>query len=86
MCKENSISMAVNVKRCTIEKAPNYNDLEVKPKTLKMHTVIVVEKGTVNGKATLDLQMKDEEGNDYLVVTTNSIFKNIVTIANATEE
>lgn len=54
--------------------APNYQGDTT---MLKMHTCIVVGKGTVEGNPTVDLQMVDDSGNKYLVMTTGAIMEMI---------
>ena len=55
-----------------IAQAPKY---EADTTMLKIVSCIVVGKGTALGNPTVDLQMEDEDGNKFLVMTTASIME-----------
>lgn len=57
----------------TPAEAPNY---DAKDTTIvKIAKAIVVGKGTESGKPTVDLQLVDAEGKQYLIMTTGAILE-----------
>lgn len=56
-------------------KAPSYNLPEFKHATLDQ--VMIVKKGTVGGKSTLDLVFTDENGQKHVAMITASIIRQV---------
>jgi hypothetical protein len=46
-------------------------------KMLKMVRGVVVGKGTIKGKPTIDIQLVDQDGNKYLVMATGGLLEMI---------
>jgi len=61
--------------------APNYDD---DWKLLRATKCIIVGKGTVRGEPTVDLQLTDDDGNQYLVMATGRIIEMIAGGVNGT--
>lgn len=57
-----------------IDKGHIYRD-DVKP--VEIDKVVVVQGGTVEGNSTVDLVLKDKEGNKYVVMVTGRLLKSI---------
>ena len=77
MKNEDMTSRNVSVKIASVDAAPMYNE---DTKMLKLTNCIIVERGTLQGRTTIDLQMTDAEGNKYLVMTTGRILSRIAQI------
>lgn len=58
----------------TPDQAPTYQD-DWTP--VRMEKCIIVGKGTKSGKPTVDLQLKDKDGNKYLIMTTGAILESL---------
>jgi len=67
----------------TPEEAPHYGK---EFKMLKLKKCALVGKGTKSGKSTVDLQLTDAMGNQYLVVTTGAVIQSLATTINGVEE
>lgn len=50
---------------------------------LKISEVLVVKRGTVNGNPTVDIQLKDAQGKDFLIMATGGIIEMIGRAAEA---
>lgn len=60
-----------------VEDAPKYgNDF----KAVKIDTVVVVPRGTVNGNPTVDIQLSDADGNKYVVMVTGGIIETLASV------
>ena len=46
-------------------------------KPVEIDKVVVVQSGTVEGNSTVDLVLKDKEGNKYVVMVTGRLLKSI---------
>jgi len=46
-------------------------------KAVEIEKVVVVRKGTVEGNSTVDLVLKDEAGNKFMVMVTGNLLKTI---------
>ena len=46
-------------------------------KAVEIDKVVVVQSGTVEGNSTVDLVLKDKEGNKYVVMVTGRLLKSI---------
>lgn len=77
-----STSLAVEVQ--PVAHAPTYGE---DVKMVRLAKAVVVPKGTVNGKPTVDLQLVDADGNKYLIMATGAIMTMIskIVIANGGE-
>ncbi len=65
------VTDSVTVKRfAKPEDAPKYNE---NWNMVRIENALIVDKGTVSGKPTVDLQMVDAYGNKHLVMTTAGI-------------
>lgn len=53
---------------------------------LKIKKMIVVGKGATNGNPTVDLQLVDREGNEYVIMATCGIIENMGVAARAKRE
>ena len=69
------ISNSVSIKIVdSPEEAPNYtNDTML----LKMKRCIIVGKGTIKGNPTIDIQLTDDSGKKYVIMTTGAIITGI---------
>ncbi|ELA6946677.1 hypothetical protein RBG11_004280 [Vibrio parahaemolyticus] len=84
MNPEQMITYSLNINTAErIEDAPNYTDDVT---MLKLDTAIVVKGGTVEGKASVDLQLRDVNGKEYLVMTTGALLKQLSRHIEITEE
>jgi len=54
--------------------APTYGS---ETRLLRLHTCIVVGKGTEAGNPTIDLQLIDEDGREYIAMVTGGILEGI---------
>lgn len=68
-----------------LEKAPNYNSLPDEYTGLVFDEVLIVKKGTVSGKSTIDLIFKDESGNLFVAMTTGSLLRMIANMVDQAE-
>lgn len=57
------------------EEAPTYDRKEYSP--VNIVSAAIVKKGTVNGNATVDLIIVDDEGNKYLGLLTGDIVEGL---------
>lgn len=65
----NTVSIEI---KDSVEEAPKYtNDY----KLLKLEKLIVVGEGAVSGNPTADLQLVDQDGNKYVVMSTGGIIE-----------
>lgn len=46
-------------------------------KAVEIDKVVVIKDGTVRGGSTVDLVLKDEDGNQYFVMVTGALIKSI---------
>ena len=46
-------------------------------KAIEIDKVVVVRKGTEGGNSTVDLVLKDQEGNTFVVMVTGNLLKSI---------
>ncbi|EOV8094024.1 TPA: hypothetical protein NGR52_004179 [Vibrio parahaemolyticus] len=84
MTPDQMITYSLNIVTAErIEDAPNYDDDVT---MLKLDTAIVVRAGTVEGKTTIDLQMRDANGKEYLVMTTGKLLQQLGRHIQITEE
>lgn len=58
------------------EDAPNYNHIGGF-KAAKLTNIVVVEKGTKNGNATVDLVFEDDSGQKYMVMVMGSLLNTV---------
>lgn len=58
-----------------IAKGFDYNTRNTKP--VEITEVVVVNKGTEEGNPTVDFVMRDQEGNEYVVMVTGRLIKMI---------
>lgn len=56
-------------------KAPNYQGTDVE--LLKMVKAIIVKKGTEAGNPSIDIQLKDQHGRDFVIMATAALFEGI---------
>lgn len=59
------------------EQAPNYNRDMVDVRAATLTTAVIVKRGTVAGKPTVDFQFKDQEGNDFVAMLTGELVKQL---------
>lgn len=59
-----------------VYRAPEYNAITI-------DEAVVVQNGTQGGNATVDLLLRDEKGNKFVVMITNNLLQTINTVANA---
>lgn len=77
----NSISLSLK----TVDESPNYDELIKKGEKWTMveaEKVIVTKNGMENGSPTVDIQMKDADGNDYVMIITGKILRQITNTSN----
>ena len=67
-------------------KAPNYAEDTPDVRTVVIHTVVVVGKGTVNGKATVDFNIRDLEGNEYVAMLTGALVQQLALAIKGVEQ
>jgi hypothetical protein len=66
------------------EKAPNYNRDHVDIRGATISKVIVVKRGTVSSKPTVDFQFQDQQGAEYVAMLTGELVKQLgIIIASA---
>ena len=58
-----------------IEKGYDYNTHNPVPKGLELVEAVVVQNGTVQGNPTVDLILRDEEGNTYVALVKGRLLK-----------
>lgn len=67
------ISYHIDLQFCASpQEAPTY---DASSPMLKITKVIIVEKGTNEGNATVDIQLKDSDGNEYVIFTTGALLE-----------
>ena len=59
-----------------VEKGHSYSQSEGF-KAVEIDKVVVVLKGTVEGNSTVDLVLKDQDGNKFVVMVTGNLLKSI---------
>jgi len=64
--------------------APNYNK-EIDIRQIIIDKVIVVGKGTVSGKATVDFQMVTEDGARFVAMLTGTLVRQLVSVIDGVE-
>lgn len=69
---DDMITMQMAISTSTIEDAPNYG---TDTKLLRVDEAIIVKNGTIKGYPTIDLQMKDQAGNKYVVMASGRLFE-----------
>jgi len=57
-----------------ISKGFDYQDMVT---AVEIDTVVVVREGTATGKSTVDLVLKDQAGNKFVVMVTGALLKSI---------
>lgn len=67
----------------TVEDAPKYGEDVT---LLRVSKMIVVGKGTESGNPTVDIQLEDESGKKFLIMTTGSIVECMGTAAKTKRE
>lgn len=67
------------------DEAPNYKELEEKHSPLSLDEVVVVRKGTVKKKSTVDIVLIDENGNKFITMTTGKIITALAKIIDEPE-
>ena len=67
------------------EEAPNYN-IDGNFKSAIMEKCIIVKNGTVNGNPSVDIQIKDKNGNNYVIMTTRAIIEGIAAALKGSKE
>lgn len=62
------------------EAAPNYNRDMLDVRAAVIHTAIVVKRGTVSGKPTVDFQIRTADGAEFVAMLTGAIIQNLAAI------
>lgn len=73
---QNTLSIAV-AKNAADAIAQGFNYKEPEYKSIEIEKVVVVEDGTMSGRSTVDLILKDESGQKYVVMLTGRLLKSI---------
>jgi len=68
----------------TPEEATNYTAPEYLPITIKK--MVVVGKGTKDGKSTIDIIVTDDNGQKYVGMITTTLVENVIRVAKVIEE
>ena len=55
------------------DEAPNYQRDTPDVRTATIHTAVIVLKGTESGYSTVDFQIKDAEGNEFVAMLTGTL-------------
>lgn len=73
---QNSLSIVV-AKNATDAIAQGFNYKQPEYKSIEIEKVVVVEDGTMSSRSTVDLILKDESGQKYVVMLTGRLLKSI---------
>lgn len=65
--------------------APNYNRDTLDIRACEITTVIVVKKGTVSGKPTVDFQITAQDGSEFVAMLTGALVKQLAGVVDAAE-
>lgn len=65
----------LNIKFIPGDVAPRYEPSKVKQ--LHAHTAVITERGMESGLPVVDIQMRDDEGNEYFFMTTGRLINGI---------
>lgn len=53
----------------------DYRNKEIKP--VEISRVVIISKGTKNGNSTVDLILRDQQGNEYVTMVTGNLIKSL---------
>lgn len=62
------------------QQAPNYSRDMIDVRFVSLTKAVVVNRGMLSGKATVDFQFRDQEGGDYVAMLTGELVKHLAAI------
>ena len=68
------------------EDAPHYNRDMVDVRAATITQVIVVKKGTVEGRSTVDFQFTDQQGAQYVAMITGTLILQLASVIKGAED
>lgn len=77
------ITNSVQLSFKSVAEAPKYKDGTFK--VIKIENVIIVKKGMVSGKPSIDMQCTDADGNKYLIFVTHGIMQMMAAACDSNE-
>lgn len=81
--KHITLNICENVEQA-IERGFSYNKPEIKP--IDIERFVIVAKGTKAKKPTVDIVLKDERGQRYVVMITGALLESVVAACQGVEE
>lgn len=67
------------------QQAPNYSRDMIDVRFVSITKAVVVNRGMLSGKATVDFQFRDQEGGDYVAMLTGELVKHLASVITGVE-